>query len=670
MNRRAAALKDDPYLTPYLPQIQARADRAAAMEQMLCGKRVRLVDFASGHEYFGLHRREDRWIFREWAPNASAVRLVGEFSGWNHDPSFALRRLPQQGVWELQLPHDALHHGQLYRMHIEWPGGSGDRIPAWSRRVVQDGQTNIFNAQVWQPEAPFQWRHESPAARIETPIIYESHIGMAQEHGGIGTYDEFRRSILPRIVDAGYNTLQLMAIMEHPYYGSFGYHVCNFFAASSRYGTPEQLKELVDAAHGAGLAVIMDLVHSHAATNEVEGLSRFDGSSYQFFHNGVRGYHAAWDSRCFDYGKPEVLHFLLSNCRFWLDEYRFDGYRFDGVTSMLYLDHGLGPGFTSYDRYFDASVDEDALSYLTLANKVIHAVHPHAITVAEDVSGMPGLAAPAEDGGCGFDLRLAMGVPDCWFKLVNDVRDEDWHLSYLWHELTNRRSDEQTVSYVECHDQAIVGGKTFIFSLIDAAMYTSMRVQDTNLRVDRGIALHKMARLVTVMTADRGYLNFMGNEFGHPEWVDFPRSGNNWSYHYARRQWSLRDSPLLKYHFLADFDRSMLALVRDSNFLRDHEPKLIHLHNEDKVFAFRRGSLMLVFNFHPTSSYTSYGIRTEDGQYELVMDTDEARFGGHNRIVAGQRFSTQAVAQDASSGEQQVLLYLPARIGLVLRKID
>jgi 1,4-alpha-glucan branching enzyme len=669
MKRRASALKDDAYLAPYLPQIQARAERADMMEQRLTGGRMSLADFASGHEYFGLHRREDGWVLREWAPNATAVRMQGEFTNWQGAPEFELRRLPQNGAWELRLPADALRHGQLYRLNLDWPGGAGDRIPAWTRRAVQDAQTKIFNAQVWSPPAPYLWRHASPAGRIETPIIYESHVGMAQEHGGTGSYEEFRRNVLPRIVDAGYNTLQLMAIMEHPYYGSFGYHVSSFFAASSRFGTPEELKLLVDDAHGAGLAVIMDLVHSHAAMNEVEGLSRFDGTTCQFFHAGVRGYHAAWDSRCFDYGKPEVLHFLLSNCRFWLDEYRFDGYRFDGVTSMLYLDHGLGPGFTSYDRYFDASVDENAVAYLALANKVIHAVHPDAITIAEDVSGMPGLAAPARDGGCGFDLRLAMGVPDCWFKLVNDVRDEDWHLSYLWHELTNRRSDEQTVSYVECHDQAIVGGKTLIFSLIDAEMYTSMRVQDPSLRVDRGIALHKMARLITLMTADCGYLNFIGNEFGHPEWVDFPREGNSWSHHYARRQWSLRDDPSLKYHFLADFDRAMLALVHDAGFLRCHAPQLLHVHNDDKVLAFQRGAYVFVSNFHPSSSYTDYGIQVPPGTYELVMDTDEARFGGHNRIAPRQCFQTAAVRGQAAVAVQ-VLLYMPSRSALVLRKLD
>jgi len=660
-------LSDDPYLAPHLGHIAARAERADAMERRLTGGAAALADFASGHEYFGLHRRGDRWVFREWAPNAAAIALIGTFSGWREAPEFHLQRCDNRGTWELSLPGEALRHGDLYRLRMHWPGGEGDRIPGWARRVVQDETTRIFNAQVWQPEHPYEWRHATPGRPRPVPLIYEAHVGMAQERAGVGTYTEFRENVLPRVVDAGYNVIQLMAVAEHPYYGSFGYHVSSFFAASSRFGTPEEFKALVDAAHGAGLLLVMDLVHSHAVNNEVEGLSRFDGTPYQYFHAGTRGYHAAWDSRCFDYGKPEVLHFLLSNCRFWLDEYRVDGFRFDGVTSMLYRHHGLGPPFTSYDRYFDAAVDEDALAYLTLANRVIHAVRPDAVTIAEDVSGLPGLGAPGADGGCGFDYRLAMGVPDCWLKLVRDVRDEHWDLGWLWHELTNRRGDERTLSYIESHDQALVGGKTFIFSLIDAAMYTDMRVLDRNLAIDRGLALHKMARLATLASAGHGYLNFMGNEFGHPEWVDFPREGNNWSYHYARRQWGLRDDPALRYHFLADFDRAALACVGRAADMRTHAPRLLRIHSADKILAFERGALCFVFNFNPDRSFENYAIEAPPGRYALMLDTDEPRFGGHNRLTPGQRHDTRP-AGGTDAARHALRLYLPSRAALVLKR--
>ncbi|MEE4605817.1 MAG: alpha-amylase family glycosyl hydrolase, partial [Desulfobacteraceae bacterium] len=532
-----------------------------------------LADFASGHEYFGLHHRNNQWVFREWAPNAENIFLIGDMTDWQEEEAFSLKRL-DNGVWEIRLPPDTFKHRDLYRLRIHWPGGKGDRIPVYARRIVQDSTTLIFNAQVWLPKSSYQWQFPEFRRPTEAPLIYEAHIGMSQEEERIGSFREFTKNVLPRIVRSGYNTIQLMAIQEHPYYGSFGYQVSNFFAVSSRFGTPEDLKALIDEAHSAGLAVLMDIIHSHAVTNETEGLSRFDGTLYQYFHDGPRGRHTLWDSRCFDYGKHQVLHFLLSNCRFWLDEFHFDGFRFDGITSMLYLHHGMNKAFTTYDDYFSDDVDEEALTYLALANKLIHNLKPEACTIAEDVSGMPGLAATMNNGGFGFDYRFAMGVPDNWIKLIKEVPDENWPLGHIWHELTNRRADEKTISYAESHDQALVGDKSIIFRLIAEDMYDHMRIGDETIRVDRGMALHKMIRLITLATAGAGYLNFMGNEFGHPEWIDFPREGNNWSCKYARRQWHLVDDPNLKYQFLARFDHDMIALSKKFKLLDAPGPNL------------------------------------------------------------------------------------------------
>jgi len=658
-------LFDDPYLKPYLALVHQRQEYAHELMRRLTNGKMNIAEFSSGHEFFGLHRGKKGWIFREWAPNASGINLIGPFCGWDNSKGIPLDR-GDHGVWQADIPDGTLNHGDLYRLYVHWPGGEGNRIPAYARRVVQDDATKIFNAQVWAPEKPYQWKNPDPETRNRIALVYETHVGMAQERDGIGTYDEFRKNILPRIIDAGYNTIQLMALMEHPYYGSFGYHVSSFFAASSRFGTPEELKALIDEAHGAGIAVVMDLVHSHSVSNETEGLSRFDGTLYQYFHEGARGLHSAWNSRCFNYGSPEVLHFLLSNCRFWLDEYHIDGVRFDGVTSMLYTHHGLGTVFTSYDQYFDSSVDQDALAYLALANEVIHKVKPSAITVAEDVSGMPGLAAPREDGGCGFDYRLAMGIADCWFKLAEKVSDEKWHMGELWHELTNRRADERTISYVECHDQSIVGSKTMIFQLIDAAMYTDMRISDSNAYIDRGIALHKMMRLATLSTAGQGYLNFMGNEFGHPEWVDFPREGNGWSYKYAKRQWHLRDDPNLKYHFLADFDRAMLELIGKSRVIFKEKPRFIFVHEDDKILVFERAGFLFIFNFDPSRSYTDYPIDVPPGEYILALDTDESRFGGQNRLAPSQTYFSHP-DRIGDTPRLCIKTYLPCRSALVLK---
>ena len=661
-----AHLQDDPYLAPYLDTIRRRSGSAEALAKRLSQGPGSLPEFACAHEYYGLHLRDGFWTFREFAPNATGIWLVGDFSGWEVKDEFALHRLSGRDVWELRLPAKFISHGQHYRLEMVWPGGRGERLPSYARRVVQDEGTKLYSAQVWEQPA-YVWRYPNFRVPQQAPLIYETHVGMAQEKAGVGTYNEFRERILPRIIRSGYNTIQLMAVMEHPYYASFGYHVSSFFAASSRFGTPEELKALIDEAHGAGIPVIMDLVHSHAIRNERDGLSLFDGKPNLYFHDGSRGWHDAWDSRCFNYSKTDVLHFLLSNCRYWLDEFHFDGFRFDGVTSMLYLHHGLGSDFGDYSQYFGDAVDEEAWSYLNLANRVIHEVRPDAITIAEDVSGMPGLAAPVADGGVGFDYRMAMGVPDCWFKLVRDVKDEDWSIGYLWHELTNRRDDERTINYVESHDQALVGGKTLIFQLMDAAIYDSMSLGTQNLATDRGVALHKLARLATVATAGHGYLNFMGNEFGHPEWIDFPREGNNYSYRHARRQWHLRDDPALFFHCLAEFDQELLKIVELHQLLEEEHPRKLMVADAQKVLVFQRKDLVFLFNFHAHDSLSDYAVLVPPGRYRGILDTDERRFGGQGRIAPDQAYP---VASEMRGTERCLIIrvYLPCRSALVLQR--
>lgn len=495
--------------------------------------------------------------------------------------------------------------------------------------------------------------------RVTNPLIYEAHIGMSTEEPGIADFTWFCDKVLPRIERLGYNTLQLMAIQEHPYYGSFGYQVSNFFAVSSRFGTPEELKYLVDQAHARGIAVVLDLVHSHAVKNEVEGLSRFDGTYDLYFHRGDKGEHPLWSSRLFDYGKDAVLYFLLSNIKYWAEEFRFDGFRFDGVTSMLYFDHGLGRDFTEYSQYFDGSQDEDAITYLGLANQLIHECNPRAITIAEDVSGMPSLAYPQKYGGIGFDFRMSMGVADHWIKWIKELKDEDWHVGDILFELTNKRSDERTISYAECHDQAMVGDKTIIFRLVDKEMYTSMNKDSVSLVVDRGIALHKIIRLLSLATAGDGYLNFMGNEFGHPEWIDFPREGNGWSYHYARRQWSLADNELLRYKGLELFDRDMVHMAKEYR-LFDSYPQPVVQDIASQVLSFVRGNLLFVFNLSPNNSYTDYGMEVKPGKYSCILDTDNPLYGGFGRNHKETEHFT--VPQP---GTNRLFLYVPARTAMV-----
>ncbi len=662
-------VKNDEWLAPYADAINGRHEHALAKIQELTGGKQKLADFASGYLYYGLHHMPDgKWVLREWAPNATAIFVVGDFNQWQEKKTYAMKRIKGTNDWEVTLSAKAMKHGQLFKLNVHWDGGQGERIPAWATRVVQDEQTKIFSAQVWAPEQPYQWQVKRFRPNVSPLLIYECHIGMAQDAEKVGTYTEFREKVLPRIVKDGYNCIQIMAIQEHPYYGSFGYHVSSFFAASSRFGTPEELKELIDAAHAKGVAVIMDIVHSHAVKNENEGLGNFAGDPNQYFYPGDRHEHPAWDSLCFDYGKNEVLHFLLSNCKFWLEEYHFDGFRFDGVTSMLYYSHGLGEAFGSYADYYNGHEDDNAICYLTLANEVIHQVNPHAITIAEEVSGMPGLAAPFKDGGYGFDYRMAMNIPDYWIKIIKELRDEDWKPSSMFWEVKNRRQDEKTISYCESHDQALVGDKTIIFRLVDADMYWHFKKGDENYNVERGIALHKMIRLLTAATMNGGYLNFMGNEFGHPEWIDFPREGNGWSYKYARRQWNLVDNRELCYHYLGDFDQQMLKVLKMQKDIQKTPVTEIITNDGDQVLAFQRGELLFVFNFSYNRSYIGYGFRVKQGTYNVLLNTDDTAFGGHGLNDDSVRHITNYDPLLARENKGWLKLYLPARSAVVLTK--
>ncbi len=650
--------RTDPWLEPYRDAIEARHARIlAAREKLMAsvGAKDRLSDAADNHLFYGLHREADRWVFREWAPSATRICLIGNFNNWKRTAAWELQPLGD-GNWELSVPLLFLRHGDLYKLWIEWPGGGGERLPAYATRAVQDPETKVFCAQVWDP-APYEWKH-GRVGRRPHPFIYECHIGMSSEEERVAGFDDFRLKVLPRVKALGYDVLQIMALQEHPYYGSFGYQVSNFFALSSRFGTPEQFKALVDAAHGLGIAVIMDIVHSHAVSNDLEGLSHFDGRDDLYFYPAPQGYHPAWGSRCFDYGKDEVKYFLLSNCKYWMEEYRLDGFRFDGVTSMLYWDHGLGTDFGNYELYFNQGVDENAVTYLALANMLVHEIDPAAITIAEDVSGMAGLAAPFEAGGVGFDFRMAMGVADHWIKWIKERSDEEWSPGEIWWELTNKRSDEKTVSYAECHDQALVGDKTLIFRLIDKEMYFSMQKGSQNLTVDRGVALHKLIRLVTAATAGDGYLNFMGNEFGHPEWIDFPREGNGWSFAHARRLWSIADNPDLRYGCLQAFDAAMVHLLKTERVL-SARPELLRADEEKKILIFSRKNCIFAFNFNATASFENYGFPVSDGTFDLVLHSDAPEFDGFGRL---------------RNGEEHVVvggtlrLYLPSRCAIVLKK--
>ena len=675
-NTRAALpiVAKDPWLEPNEADLQRRYDRYARRVGEIERDGTSVSDYANGYMYFGFQYDGDRkgWWFRDWLPGAKDVYLFGDFNEWQRT-QFRLSK-DGQGVWSAFFPDesfgDRLVHGSRVKMLVHGDNGWLERIPSYIRRVVQDERTKDFAGQLWAPPAPFDWQGDAfDIASAGSLLIYECHVGMAQEKEGIGTYEEFTRRILPRIRQDGYNAIQLMAIAEHPYYGSFGYHVSSFFAPSSRFGTPEQLKELVRTAHGMGIAVIMDVVHSHYVKNLNEGLNELDGTDRLYSKPGPAGIQPYWDSKTFDYGKGQVQHFLLSNLKYWLEEFHFDGFRFDGVTSMIYTHHGMTE-FDSREKYF-TEVDEDALCYLTLANRLIHDVRPHAVTIAEDVSGMPGMCYPISEGGVGFDYRLGMAVPDFWIRLLKDVPDEQWDIWQMWHVMTDRLPDVKTVAYCESHDQAMVGDKTIAFRLMDKQMYTDMNRAAENLLVDRGMALHKMIRLFTISLGGQAYLNFMGNEFGHPEWIDFPREGNGWSYTYARRQWSLAENGFLRYADLGRFDKAMLALVKRNRILSDGYAYNQKMDPDNKTLVFSHDTVVFVFNWHPQNSLPDYAVPVPaPGRYRVLMSTDDRAFGGYGRIDPAVKAFSYPETDASGTVRHYIRVYNLSRSALVLKRMS
>lgn len=661
-------IKNDGWLEPVADVVNRRYDNYQSRLNEIITSCGSLREYANSYLYFGLHRDEQNkgWVFREWLPAAIDVFIYGDFNNWQRT-SLPLKKR-ENGVWEIFLSDEkeggALKHGTLYKMLVHSEAGWHERIPAYATYMHEDPSNHNFSARVWNPEKSFVWTDEKfDVASIEAPLIYESHVGMAQEQERVGTFKKFARDIIPRAKKLGYNVIQLMAIAEHPYYGSFGYHVSNFYAPSCRFGTPDELKELVNAAHREGIAVIMDLVHSHFVKNIQEGLNELDGTDL-YSRPGNAGNQPYWDSKNFDYGKYDVEHFLLSNIKYWMEEFHFDGFRFDGVTSMLYNHFGY-TDFGSYDSFFGDSVNNDSILYLTLANKLIHQLNPKAISIAEDVSGMPGITIPPEDGGIGFDYRLGMSMPDYWIKLLEEVPDEDWDLWEMWDRLMNRLPQTKTIAYAESHDQAMVGDKTIAFRLMDKEMYYNMCKNNKNIIVDRGMALHKLIRLFTITTGGQSYLNFMGNEFGHPEWIDFPREGNGWSYERARRQWSLADNDLLRYGELQNFDVAMVDMVKKYGLMSDEYAFIRNMDTDNKTMVYTKNNLVFIINWHPNRSIADYRVPVcESGVYRLVLSSDAKEFGGFGRTLPNSRYFSM-VSRD---GRHYINVYNTSRSALVLEK--
>ncbi|PWN21992.1 glycoside hydrolase [Microstroma glucosiphilum] len=668
----------DPWLEPFAPALRERYAVYKKWLDNINSTEGGLLKFSQGYKNMGFQVDEASQdvVYREWAPGVVDACLMGDFNGWNRESHRMTK--DQYGVWSLVLKGNpsgqcAIPHDSKVKISMVMPSGERiERLPAWINRVTQDLSVSpVYDAIFWNPSKAQRYIPKNPKPKQPADLkIYEAHVGIATPEPRVGTYKEFTKNVLPKIGDLGYNAIQLMAIQEHAYYASFGYQITSFFAPSSRYGTPEELKELIDVAHGLGITVLLDIVHSHACKNVLDGLNMFDGTDHLYFHEGAKGRHELWDSRLFNYGSHEVLRFLLSNCRYWLEEFGFDGFRFDGVTSMIYTHHGIGTGFSGgYHEYFGPGVDTEGVVYLMLANELCRQYSPDTISVAEDVSGMPALCRPVAEGGMGFDYRLMMAVPDMWIKLLKETRDEDWDFGNICHTLTNRRHMEKSIAYAESHDQALVGDKTLAFWLMDKEMYTNMSdLTERTPIIDRGLALHKMIRLITHGLGGEGYLNFIGNEFGHPEWLDFPRAGNNSSFQHARRQFNLIDGPdahLLRYKYLYNFDREMNNTESRFKWLAAPQAYVSLKHQGDRLVAFDRAGVVFIFNFSD-QSYTDFKIGVpEPGKYTLVLDSDTKENGGHARL---DHAKTECFSEpgDWNGRPHSIMVYVPSKCCIAL----
>ena len=280
--RKIGLVAKDPWLEPAEAEINDRYNRYQRTLDELKGTWGSLLKFADAHNYFGIQydKKRNGWVYREWAPKAQDLYFFGDFNNWQRYSNRMTRN--QYGVWEIFLDReiykDRFTHKSLVKVMVHSDLGFQERIPAYIRRVIQDPVTLDFSGQVWLPPHRFDWEGDQfNIGMLGELFIYECHVGMAQEAERVGTFIEFADTLIPYIKNSGYNTIQLMAVAEHPYYASFGYHVSNFYAVSSRFGTPDDLKYLIRKAHEQGLAVIMDLVHSHTVKNVAEGLNLFEG---------------------------------------------------------------------------------------------------------------------------------------------------------------------------------------------------------------------------------------------------------------------------------------------------------------------------------------------------------------------------------------------------------
>ena len=577
------------------------------------------------YEYFGCHKAEGGHVFRTWAPNARAVYITGEFCGW--DPRrWPMEKISDGGIWEVTIP--GLNQYDLYKIVVESPDGEllYHADPYASHNETRPGTASkVYDLPDYQ-WGDAAWMEERRKADIvNRPMnIYEMHAGSWKkgEDGETLDYERLADELIPYIQEMGYTHIELMPLSEYPFDGSWGYQVTGYFAPTSRYGTPEMMMRFIDRCHQAGIGVLMDWVPAHFP-RDAHGLRRFDGTPCYEYADPRKGEHPDWGTMIFDYGRGEVISFLISSAANWADRYHIDGLRVDAVASMLYLDYGKKDG-NWMPNIYGGNWNLEAIELLKRFNNYLHSAFPGVVTIAEESTAFPKVTHPVDEDGLGFDFKWNMG----WMNdTIRYMQTDPFFRKGVHNNLTFSLTYAFSENYILplSHDEVVHGKASLI-----GKMPGEYEVKFANLRA-----------YIAYMYAHPGKkLVFMGSEMAQfDEWSEEKTIG-----------WDLLKFDMHRKFW--EFSKALCRFYRETSPFWEEDGSwdgfdwLSCDNAEQNIISFLRrdhagNELIVVCNF---SSVTREKYRIgvpRRGRYDELFSTDNADFGGSGTLN-GQVYTKQA----------------------------